>query len=493
MKNIIKSVTMILMAVMLFTSCEEWLDINTNPNAIMDGPAITEKIMLLGVEAEWATTSVNRFLVSNNWFALPDWFLWYAIEASSPCSFDIGADFGNDIWETYSGSLKHAVQLYDKAESNGNNRYQGIAAVIAAWHWFYIADLYDKAPLHEAMKGDEFQYPAVATQEEIYAHANGLIDEAIALLDNPDPGKLVPTSDDYMLGGDAGKWKRLAYSLKARQAMRLIYAPGKSKSGQADLVLTYLQNGMTSSLDNCVWKHLDDLDNASQTYKEWARDYSGEGLTPTNWLIDFMNSFNDPRRYVMFTFAEADPDGFVGLKAGAVVIPGNNPSHYKAEFIPKTYPDFIMVYPETQFLKAEAYALKGQWDLAEDAMKDAIISDMTYKKVPQADIQTYINQPMLTMPTEEEAAQELILGQKYIANVYQNHETYFDFIRTGYPQLDFEYAINYVYNTTTFPRRFPYPLDELEKNPSIAAIGQAGWFERGTTWDNKDFPWRTKK
>ena len=493
MKKILKYYTIFLVVVMSLTSCEDWLDVNTNPNAITDGPGITEKSMLIGVEAEWATTAVQRFVVSGNYFALPDWFLWYSIEASSPCSFDIGANFGNYIWETYSGSLKHAMQLYDKAKANGNNRYQGIAAVITAWHWFYIADLYDQAPLEEAMKGNEYPYPAVATQEEIYAHGNELLDEAIGLLDNPDPGALLPATDDYMLGGDAGKWKRLAYSLKARQAMRLIYAPGKTKTGQADLVLNYLQNGMTSNSDICEWKHLDDLNNASQTYKEWARDYSGKGLTPTNWLVDMMNAFNDPRRYIMFTFAEADPTGFIGLKEGAVVIPGNKPSRYKASFIPKTYPDHIMLYSETQFLKAEAYALKEQWGLAEDAMKEGIRGDMMYKGVPEEDIQTYLSQPTLTMPTEEEAAQELIIGQKYLANVYQTHETYFDFIRTGYPKLDFEYAINNVYNTNTFPRRFPYPLDELEKNPAIAAIGQVGWFEYGTTWDKKEFLWRTEK
>lgn len=490
MKKLIIYFTLLLVTAMLLTGCEKWIDVNTDPNAISDGPAITENIMLIGVEAEWAETAVIQF----PWYGgHGDWMLWYGIESSTPATFNISAGFGNVIWDTYSGSLKHAVQLYEKAKANGNNRYQGIAAVIAAWHWFYIADVYDKAPLAEAMKGGEFFHPTVASQEEIYAHANALLDEAIALLQNPEPGDRTPNSaDDYMLGGDISKWIKLSYSLKARQAMRLTYAPGKTKTGQADLALSYLQNGMTSNDDVCEWRHLDDLDNASWFYNDWVYDYSGEGQTPTNYLIDMMNSFNDPRRYIMFTFAEDNPTGFVGIKEGAQVPVGHKPSRYKASYVTKTYPDQIMLYSETQFLKAEALALKGQWAPAETAMKAGIRADMEYMGVAEADITTYLAQPSLTMPTSEEAAQELIIGQKYIANVYETTESYYDFIRTGYPQLDFEYAITNVYNTNTFPRRFPYPLDELEKNPSVAALGQPDWFAKGTTWDTKPFTWRTK-
>lgn len=490
MKKILIYFALLFVTTLMFTNCEKWIDVNTDPNAISDGPAITENIMLIGVEAEWASTAVIHF----PWYgSLSDWQLWYGIESSTPASFIISAGFGNDIWGVYAGSLKHAVQLYDKAKANGNNRYQGIAAVIAAWHWFYLADVYDKAPLEEAMKGGEFFHPDVASQEDIYTHANALLDEAITLFAAAEPGPRVPNATaDYMMGGNFAKWTKLAYSLKARQAMRLIYATGKTKTGQADLVLSYLTNGMTSNLDVCEWKHLNDLDNASWFYNDWVYDYSGQGQTPTNWLIDLMNSFNDPRRYIMFTFSDDNPTGFIGIKEGAQVLTGHKPSRYKASYVTKTYPDQIMLYSETQFLKAEALALKGQWALAETAMKAGIRADMEYMGVSNADITTYLAQPSLTMPTAEEAAQELIIGQKYIANVYETMESYYDFIRTGYPKLDFGYAIQNVANLNTFPRRFPYPLDEVEKNPAIKALGQPDWMNRGTSWDKKTFSWRTK-
>lgn len=45
--------------------------------------------------------------------------------------------------------------------------------------------------------------------------------------------------------------------------------------------------------------------------------------------------------------------------------------------------------------------------------------------------------------------------------------------------------------TNTFPRRNPYPPDEIEKNASISALGQPDYFKKGTAWDTKPFSWRS--
>jgi len=53
----------------------------------------------------------------------------------------------------------HSNALYEKAKENGNKRFQGIGAVITAWHWFTMADYYDQAPLDEALKRSGVSYP----------------------------------------------------------------------------------------------------------------------------------------------------------------------------------------------------------------------------------------------------------------------------------------------------------------------------------------------
>src|SRR5690606_11951510 len=200
------------------------------------------------------------------WFGIPMWLSWHAIEGSTPATMDINANWGNEVWDSYSISLKHAVELYEKAKANSNTHYQGIAGIIAAHIWFYIADVYDQAPLGDALNGLESLQPTLAHHAEIYAHAHGLLDEAVRRLQAANQEHVVPRQVDCMPGGDTGQWVRFAYSLKARQALRLTYAPGMDKAAQADLALGYLAQGMQSNQDNVLWKHLDDLANANPLY-----------------------------------------------------------------------------------------------------------------------------------------------------------------------------------------------------------------------------------
>ena len=478
-----------LVVVSIFTtSCDEWLDVDINPDSVADGPGINEKTYLIGVEAEWAGLSVAQF---RWWNQMINWVLWYASDGTQGYEerFEIETNQGSEVWNSYSGSLKHAVALYDKAKENGNKRYQAIAATIAAWHWFYIADVYDQAPLDEAMNGKDFIHPAPQPLQDLYDHANGLLDEAITLFGAADPGDLVPTAnEDYMGKADWAKWTKLAWSLKARQAMRLTYLPGTSATAQANLALTYLANGMTQNSDQMEWVHLSDINNRSWAFRDFEYDYSAAGFTPSIWIVDLMNSLNDPRRYVFFTEAEAG--GFVGHVSGYASVSGNRPSRYKDTYITPEYGDKIMQYAECLFLKAEAYALLEDYPNAQIALDQGVTADMLYHGVPQDSIDAYLAQPELTMPTNVEDAQKLVITEKYLANVFETYESYFDFIRTGYPEFDFPYSILNIINDDTYPRRYSYPSDEIEKNPNIQAIGQPDYFSKGVSWDTKPFPWR---
>lgn len=480
MKKLNKYLLIPLVSVLLFTGCEKWLDVNTNPNAIVDSPSITEDVYLIGVEAEWAAK------MSDSWYwwggGIREWTLYLSIQQSTPAGFIIGPGHMGHQWNCYSGSLKHAIALYDKAKENGNNHYQGIAGVISAWHWFMLADFYDKAPLEQAMTGSDNPYPELASQEELYAKANGLLDEAITLLSGAS-GPLAVGNDDYMLKGDMSKWIRAAYSFKARHAMRLSYGTGTTPEAQADLTLAALANAMTSEDDNVTWDHSDQAGHWSWLYDDMLYDYSAEGITPNNYFVDLLNASNDPRRPVMFT--EAEQGGYKGLRAGTMFEEGDKPSRYNYNWTVKSFPDYMITYHECKFLEAEAYAFKGDWSSSQSAFDEAVRGDMEEMGIADAEIVAFLAQPELTMPTNLEAAQELIMEQKYIANLYETRSQYFDWIRTGYPAFDFDYAIQNVDNPVTFPRRLMYPQDEMDKNPNVSALGQPDVFAKGTSWDNK--------
>ena len=55
----------------MLTGCSKWTDIDEDPDSINDGPAITENIELIGVEAEWMALETSRY--NPNGGGLPDW------------------------------------------------------------------------------------------------------------------------------------------------------------------------------------------------------------------------------------------------------------------------------------------------------------------------------------------------------------------------------------------------------------------------------------
>ena len=217
MKNIIK-ISSIILIIFALSGCEKWLDVNNNPDAISN-----EKIVLKGhlpaLLAEWAMFGSGDFINASlfwtcqraTWSYEPSW------EA-----FNINSTTANDVWtNSYNGTLRNAVYLYDRAKEEGNPYYQGIAALIKAWNMTCLVDNFGKVPYSEAFKYPEIEKPKFDEGKDVYAEAMTLFDEAITLLSSTDPNPPKPAEDDFVYGGDIQKWLKLAYSYKARYAIRL--------------------------------------------------------------------------------------------------------------------------------------------------------------------------------------------------------------------------------------------------------------------------------
>jgi len=101
-RNLIK-ISIIVLALSMMTSCQKWLDIDYDPNAITESPAIDEGVYLTGVESEWAQQAVTFFVW---WNGMKDWLLWYASDGTQgyETRFEISTDYGGEIWGAYSRS-----------------------------------------------------------------------------------------------------------------------------------------------------------------------------------------------------------------------------------------------------------------------------------------------------------------------------------------------------------------------------------------------------
>jgi hypothetical protein len=128
-------------------------------------------------------------------------------------------------WAGLYGVLRNAEEFYNKAEQDGYEFHMGVGLVLKAYTFGMIADLWGDAPFSEALRaeeGSDYFEPVFDPQQDIYhgiladlATANTLLSKSSSEYTN------VPSIQDVMYGGDVAKWRKLANSLALRYYMRL--------------------------------------------------------------------------------------------------------------------------------------------------------------------------------------------------------------------------------------------------------------------------------
>lgn len=129
----------------------------------------------------------------------------------------------------------------------------------------------------------------------------------------------------------------------------------------------------------------------------------------------------------------------------------------------------IMNSDEVKFILAEA-AVKGlvSGD-ADDYYRDGISLNMERWEIPESDITTYLAQPGIALPADDNGKLATIADQKWLALFTVAAETYLDIRRTGLPDI-FD---NGLLTADLFPLRFIYPGAELGQNVDAYNAGVA--------------------
>lgn len=129
----------------------------------------------------------------------------------------------------------------------------------------------------------------------------------------------------------------------------------------------------------------------------------------------------------------------------------------------------VMNSDEVQFILAEA-AAKGMINGSADAYyRKGITYSMKRWGVSDADIQTYLAQPVIALPADKAGQLAKIADQKWLALFFVSAETYLDMRRTQLPNIFSNGNLaNY-----KFPLRYRYPGAELGQNVDAYNAGVA--------------------
>jgi hypothetical protein len=471
MKNLFK--IMILLAMIVLSSCEDYLDVNKNPN----NPERVSMDLLLAnssfrtgdnIQAVGNITSYYvQYLASPNAFGTKD--------VHEPATYSI-------VWQDLYRMMSDISDIQLLAEELGATHYEGVAKILMAINLSLTVDVWGDVPYNEAFTGIELQ-PAYDDDTDLYNTLMELLDEAIVDLSNTE-STATPADDDFIYGGNIDHWLKLAHSLKARYLLHL------SNTAQFDpnALLEPISKGIMSNSENADIVYSDAGEDA---YNPWAKvAIDQESSILDGWiseqLADAMNGTTfgvvDPR--MPFMFSATDEGEFIGTPNGTGRGTGVNISGDRSVISRETYyagnasPILVMTNAEMRFIEAEVALRLNDKLKAYDAYRAGIRAHMEMLGVTSAAIDTYINNPIVSVGFSN-ITMSLIMKEKYVA-LFLHPETWNDARRFDYQYEDMTLPANHNPELNgQFIRRLIYPDTETSRNaanvPPVTLLDRIWW------------------
>ena len=535
MKKIIY--TLALGGIML-TSCNDWLDINQNPNnATQD--LVTSDMLLTYAQKEKAeerNSSSNIHYLAQH--------LTKSGEVSGTYTFLTGQIMPQNVdafWDNRYTRMANLVTIKNKAIEADDPGYNAVATTLMVVEFRELVDMFNNVPYTDALQGDQNMAPKYDKGADVYA---GLLKDIQGAIDNF--GKAIADgtysapglkSSDIMFHGDLKAWQRYAYSIKLSLLMRISNVQNVASE-------------VAAIADKCL--SMDELVTANPgyykasgkmnpTYENWGLSYLDKETSahkqnvPTATFVDALRDNNDPRQrvYLMPRTDMGDEAGitnyaafglenerYIGVPFGQMAPAGN-------EYVSRMgYPALCRTSSTVDGPLADVVVMSGSlvgFYLAEAALRgmipggdakaqeyyeQAVISAMTMfeASLQDASINDYGACPAITgsaaeaaqiflsqdnkavnwnlMTTDEEKLEAIQL-QKWISLFMVDPlEAWSEQRRTDYPVL---LCSNSQTVGNKLIARLPYPNGEKTLNPeNHDAEGDVNFYSSLVFWDQKN-------
>ncbi len=444
----------------LSTSCKDFLDVNTNPNA----PQGVSANLYLAPMLHWMVTSPQfdgRFVgrYTQQWY-LPG----TSLGTWDRMGYDPGSDNGAQQWrDVYWNLGQNLVDLMTKAEAEERWDLLGVGHILKAWGWQVTTDLHGEIIVKEAIDQSKFSFN-YDTQEYAYQEIQRLLNKAIELLQRNDGAvdQAYLGRTDKIYNGDRAKWLKLAYGMLA---LNLNHYTNKSTYKPAE-VIAAVDKSLASNADDPLLSY---PATQNDDINFWGRT---RGNLPshrqTQFVVNLMNGTHfggvvDPR---MSRMLSPSPDGqyrgldinVVGFGALSTAQQPNNyygfpgtgglqqPGRYLFDDKAKMP---VMTYVQLQFIKSEAAYKSGDKGTALAAYRNGISAHIDFvnarntdnsqspTQISAAEKAAFLAAPGIVPASPAGLTLTHIMTQKYIAQFGWGHnELWMDMRRYHYTDID---------------------------------------------------------
>lgn len=498
MKNIIKYTggCMAVLGALLMQSCDkDFADVNTNPDAVskpIPQYVFTKALYDGTANAQYFLLGTMQYTTSFNDVA------GFGSKYNAAQTLQTFANFNN----AYPKEINE-LGIVIKAVKNDPSLVNWLAEA-RIWRAFVfsrLTDLYGDIPYSQAGLGyDSSLYkPAYDAQKDIYASMLAELDDAAKSLD---ASKSTYGAADLIYGGATDKWKKFAYSLMLRCAMRMT----KVDAAAAQTWATKAIAGgiITADADIAKTPYLSsgqDINKNPLVMQLWNSDYiAQDGLKNTEGgkyqdvFINYLKNSNDPRLPVIsVVWKNGVPDTTSTIQQGMPSNLVSRPNNFGSLSEPNPKTVLLMGSPYLVFTPAESYfllteaALRGWYTGAtasslyqngiRAAMRQWAVIAGSAGTIAQTAIDNYVTAAATSFSnaTTFDAQMNVLYTQFWVSIFPEAQEVYASYRRTGYPAL---VPNNYPGNATggKIFRRFLYPITEATLNADSysAAVSRQG-------------------
>ena len=450
---------------LLATACDpdKVTNVNTNPNSPEDAPSTT-------LFTNAARNAVGRWLngVGGTRYAFLSQHLAEVQYPESDQYLRLRASSTSGLFNaSYSTELEDLELVARRGKANNEPGLFGPAEILQSWEFGILTDVFGDIPYSEAFKGDSgILLPKYDLQKDIYDSLFKTLAEVSTALGSAS-NEL--GSADPIYGGEPAQWRRLANSLRARHALRLVNVAPATANTQLQAAFGAAGGLITTNANNATleWPGNGIYDNP------WAGNFKGrDDHRISSRLLTYMRDYADPRLPIYAMPAEVDvaevtgqtlkycptgaPPCYVGLynalthEEASPLLP--NTSRPGAVFYPgvtaygtfggtgSSFPSFLMTASEVEFIRAEAAerSLGGLTPAQAAGFYSAAITlSMEMWGVPAAAIATYLLNPNVSYAAATTTAerQKRIAIQKWLALLIDPIQAWSEIRRTCQPAI----------------------------------------------------------
>jgi len=487
----------LMLSILLLSSCEEWLDVNTDPNVPTE---VSTDLILPAAQASLAVTyggtlfNVGGFF-AQYWAQAPEANQYNTIE-----TYDLRTDFLDaEYREIFAAALNDLERIRTDASEVENWGDYLVATTLRAFAYQVWVDLVDKAPYSEALQGTEVVNPTWEDGDAVY---NGLIeelDDAMALVAGDDAPTV--SVSDMMLGADMDQWVGFANAMKLKLLMRQRFANDVS----AEVTALISENNFMS-VDVAFSGFQNEVNKRNPWYETTKQLNTDANHVATVNIVRFYNSNTDPRLTVIFEPAAAT-DSYEGIyPALKQVQQGLLTSDFSRPLLDEsnaTMPVYLYTMAELYLFIAEAeLVFNNDKAAAKTAYEMAVDAGLAIHGLESGGLYATEDAPYyFDVNASNDDLFEQIMMQKWAALCAVNNlEAYNELRRTDIPKYfgnrsDFGEGTSYVAGQyldpaknllsdgVHYPYRLPYPDVAVTRNSNTPSLTGTQSFENKVWWD----------